>query len=205
MPDCAEAAEHPDTHCLTHIIAIREELGERACRDNRSRCIRPRFGRAIRCREHFQQDAFGGEIHNGQQPPPRYRRAAAAAHLRPVRGLDISYVIYSDPGHPSQYNPGTVVHQIDAERQRLYLYAYIDGGDAGHLSAWLHPGGTICIRKIEVRSEYQRQGIASALYETLRAEHPGTLIDHGMQSDDAKVCWAGYCAARNLNPRDPRS
>lgn len=66
-------------------------------------------------------------------------------------------------------------------------------------------GATICIRKLEVRSEYHRRGTASALYETLRAEHPGTLIDHGMQSDDAKAWWAGYCAARNVDPRDPRS
>jgi len=61
------------------------------------------------------------------------------------------------------------------------------------------------MKKIAVEPEYQRRGIASTLYETLRAEHPGILIEHGKRWPDGEKWWAGYCAARGLDPDDPLS
>jgi len=65
---------------------------------------------------------------------------------------------------------------------------------------------TALIRALDVHNDVQRRGIASALYETFRGEHPDVLVDHSCwRREDARAWWAVYCTRRNLDPASPRS
>src|SRR5437870_5032802 len=57
--------------------------------------------------------------------------------------------------------------------------AYVNGLQVGHLAAWLHSDNAAFIKMIDVDERFQRRGIASTLYETLFAERPGLLVEHG--------------------------
>jgi GNAT superfamily N-acetyltransferase len=98
-----------------------------------------------------------------------------------------------------------VAHRGFDQRRRVDFNAYIDGDRAGRLDIDLHPGGIARIRKIDTQPEYQRRGIASALFETLRAERPGLLIEHSGRWADGRAWWQQFCAVRRLDPTDPRS
>ena len=122
-------------------------------------------------------------------------------------GLEISYESFLDPASAGRHvmGPWRVEFEDNDRRRRLYLFAYLDGRQVGHLSLFLHTNDTAMVRMISVDSAFQRRGIASALYDAFRAEHPATLVDHGSQSHAAQAWWAGYCADRDLDPRNPRS
>ena len=129
-----------------------------------------------------------------------------------VPGLKLAYELFPDPGSGSTggstyHGVASVELEVNKDRQRLYLFAHLQGGEApvGHLSVWLHTNNTAFIKKMDVDAEFQRRGIASALYETFRAEYPGILVEHGQRTPDGDKWWAGYCAARGLDPSDPQS
>jgi GNAT superfamily N-acetyltransferase len=145
-------------------------------------------------------------------PQSRTRRAVPTVYQRPVPGLELSFESYIDPAawtdSYAEYGEALsrrLKFQVNKQRRRVYLFAYVNGAEVGHLSAYVHTNNTALIRKIDVDDEYQRRGIASALYETLRAEFPGLLVEHGSQSPDAQAWWAGYCHVRGLDPTDPLS
>jgi GNAT superfamily N-acetyltransferase len=190
--------------CVQHLHEARDILGDDACADRY--CLTPTFGASRYCRRHFEHDPFERIRHRSDRTAER-RRAVQAVHHRPVRGLEISYESFRDPagGRPRRSTPFTLELEENDRRRRLYMFAYLDGRQVGHISAYLHTNNTALIRAIDVDRDVQRRGIASALYEALRAEHPGVLIDHGSQNDNGRAWWAGYCAARGLDPTDPRS
>ena len=158
-------------------------------------------------------DSVTVRMSDPENPRSRCRRAVAAVHQRPVPGLEISFEAYIDPAVWTDYShvgygealSRRLRFEVNKQRRRVYLFAYVDGALAGHLSAYVHTNNTALIRKIDVDDHYQRRGIASALYETLRAEFPGLLVEHGAQSSDAQAWWAGYRHARGLDPTDPLS
>jgi hypothetical protein len=136
------------------------------------------------------------------------RLVAPPAHRQPVPGLTVVYDAFVDPGSgPYRIEgPDPVRHQVDGDRVRAYYFAYIDEILVGRLALWLHPGGTAIVKKIDVDRAQQRRGIASALYDTFRHEHPDVLVDHGpSRTGEGSRWWTGYCEARLLDPNDPRS
>lgn len=205
-PACDVAAAPGLTLCPGH-DERRLRLDGRACQGCLN-CVTPTFGRSSYCRSHFEQIDLDGVKRHGHHTA-RARRAARAEHRNPVQGLDIVYVVYPEPGAPRQYDtagPTTpVAHQAFDRRQRIDLTAYMNGEWAGRLDVYLHHGGTARIRKIDTLPAYQHRGIASALYETLRAEHAGLLIEHSGQWPDGRAWWQQYCAVRDLDPTNPRS
>ena len=100
----------------------------------------------------------------------------------------MTYELFSGPGSGSAGGStyhgvasGRVALEVNKDRRRLYLFAHLNGGEApvGHLSVWLHTNNTTFIKKMDVDAEFQRRGIASALYETFRGEYPGIPVEHG--------------------------
>jgi GNAT superfamily N-acetyltransferase len=157
-------------------------------------------------------DSVTVRMSDPENPQSRIRRAVAAAYQRPVPGMELSFESYIDPpawtDSYAEYGEALsrrLKFEVNKQRRRVYLFAYVEGASAGHLSAYVHTNNTALIRKIDVDDDYQRRGIASALYETLRAEFPGLLVEHGAQSPDAQAWWTGYCHARQLDPTDPLS
>jgi hypothetical protein len=139
---CPQRADRGHTHCLRHIIEIRQRLGVRACDEGGARCVQPRFGHSSVCRQHFELEAFDTTTDrhdSGQLEVSRTRRAAPARHLRAVPGLEISYEDYTDPGGGDDYRSaasGAVDHgPADPGRRRVYMTAYVDGRVVGGLSA----------------------------------------------------------------------
>ena len=62
-----------------------------------------------------------------------------------VPGLKLAYELFPDPGSGSTggstyHGVASVELEVNKDRQRLYLFAHLQGGEApvGHLSAWLH-------------------------------------------------------------------
>jgi hypothetical protein len=88
------------------------------------------------------------------------RPAVVAQHRRPVPGLTVIYDAHADPGIPGTYDAhGKLAHQLDKQRVRVYLSAYLDEQElAGHLAFWLHPGGTAYIKKVDVHPSISAGG-----------------------------------------------
>ena len=72
-----------------------------------------------------------------------------------VPGLKLAYELFPDPGSGSTGGStyqgvasGRVALEVNKDRQRLYLFAHLQGGEApvGHLSAWLHRNNTAFIK-----------------------------------------------------------
>jgi GNAT superfamily N-acetyltransferase len=204
QPGCTDLAFPGLELCPLHLHEAREALGERACAE--ATCLAPRFKASRWCRQHFEADAFDQGARYPDKSGVR-RRAVDAVHHRPVPGLEFSYESFVDPAGSvrSDANRWPLAFEFNDRRRRIYMFAFLDGWQVGHISAFLHTNNTALIRMISVDQQFQRRGIASALYEALRAEHPGVLIEHGHQNEYARAWWAGYCASRGLDPSDPRS
>lgn len=142
----------------------------------------------------------------------RVRRPAAVPSGGSLpAGVSVDYETFNDPTTADHEltraeSEGQVPRHVHGgERVRLYLRAKIDGREVGHLSAWLYPSNTALVRKIQVSEDFRRRKVASALYETFRAEYPDVFVDHGIQWPDGAAWWNAYCVERGLDPRDPRS
>jgi len=192
--------------CGEHHEVARQILGDDACA--RPACLSPRYRDSRLCRDHFEQDAFG-RVTTRWTERSQVRRAAPATHLSAVRGLEISYEIFTDPTVKGGHYPDEVRWRPEFEenerRQRVYMFAYLDGRMVGHLSAYVHANNTALFRVLEVDADYRQRGIGSALYEAFRAEHPDLLVDLGPVGCWVSPWWEHYCAERGLDPDDPRS
>jgi GNAT superfamily N-acetyltransferase len=201
--DCTRWALRGTRHCAPHMVAAREALGARACRV--TSCVAPRLGWTDTCPDHHEEYVARRRL---TDPAFEHRLAARRDDGGLVPSLTIAYECYRDPSHDRAYHRDggdAVRHTVDERRLRVYLFAYLGEDAVGHLSFFLHSANTAFIRKIDVASEHQRRGIASALYDSLRAEHPDVLVDHGARWPDGEAWWAGYCRRRDLNPTSPRS
>jgi hypothetical protein len=192
--------------CGEHHEEARQLLGDEACA--KGLCLYPKFRESLLCRDHFEADAFGKILTRGAEPS-QVRRATPAAHLTPVRGLEFSYEIFTDPTTKGDRYPNEGRWRLEFEanehRQRLYMFAYLNGRMVGHLSAYVHTNNTALFRDLEVYPGYRQRRIGSALYESFRAEHPDLLVDLGLVGRRVRPWWEQYCAKRGLDPDDPRS
>jgi acetyltransferase (GNAT) family protein len=180
---CGSRAQRGHTHCWTHIRKLRDVHGrERCCAGDDGRCIRPRQYWSHLCPEHHEMWLRRPKTRDTRV---EWRLVAPPAHRHPVPGLTVVYSASADPGsRPYRIEgPDPVRHQVDGDRVREYYSAYVDEIQVGHLALWLHPGGTAFLKMIEVDFAQRRRGIASALYETFRHEHPDVLVDHGSGTD----------------------
>jgi GNAT superfamily N-acetyltransferase len=193
---CRRRAAADGKHCPRHRDEHRPRLRGRACADET--CVRPRLFWAAVCAEHLRDD-----IARGRRDDPRYEQRLAVPVVDRPAGLIVVYEAHTDPGRNYTYaGLATHRHRAVPERVRVYLRAYVDESPAGHLAFGLHSGGTAFIKLLDVEGAYQRCGVASALYDTLRAEHPEILLDHGARSAAGQLWWIGYCRKRGLDPDD---
>jgi hypothetical protein len=204
-PGCAEPPLPGYVLCPAHHNIARDILGEEGCA--KPECLSIRFKGSPLCREHFEDDAFG-PLPKSDRVRTERRRTVRATHRVPVPGLEIAYEIFLDPTTTELYRLAKglgLEHEANERRRRLYLFPYLDGALVGNLSAYIYTNGTALIRGLDVYQEFQRRGIASAMYETFRAEHPDLLVDHGSQNANGRAWWATYCARRDLDPTSPHS
>lgn len=203
--DCSAASIEGQSYCLAHVLVLRARLAERRCGERQ--CARPRYNKAAVCRQHLESSLFGRVVsaEDGEDarnagreprsplppaPRPVCRRAASTSHVRRVRGLEFTY---------------SAVPREGSQVVRLAITGYVRGEKVGSLSASLNAERWVSIRMIHVEPEYRRRGVASALYEVFRAEHPRIPVGHGHRTPPAIEWWRRYCTDRGLDPLDPLS
>jgi hypothetical protein len=94
------------------------------------------------------------------------RRAVPAMHLSPVRVLEISYEIFTDPTVKGDRYPTTAGGASSSRRTSVASGCTCSptstGAWWGHLSAYVHTDNTALFRALEVDARY-RQRISSAV------------------------------------------
>jgi hypothetical protein len=107
------------------------------------------------CRDRFKQDAFG-KVTTRWNEWVAGPSSGPATHLPPLRGLESSYEIFTDPtvqGDRYQWQTsGAWRFETNERRQRLYLFAYLAGRMVGHLSASSTPNRQRPLRGIPRRT-----------------------------------------------------
>ena len=132
--------------------------------------------------------------------PPRQFNTKYARPLASGRGGETGALEWRRRGRRLERDGAGSGARARADARRSYLYAYLDQAPASDLSFWCRAGCTASKRNIDVNPACQRRGVASALYDTVRAEHPDVLVDHGARWPDGERWWLAYCCQRGLDP-----
>jgi hypothetical protein len=185
-PGCTTTAAF-ESLCPEHHDVARQILGDDACA--KGTCLSRRYRASRLCRDHFEEEAFG-KVTTRWTERSQVRRAAPATHLSPVRVLEISSDIFTDPAAKDDRYPTTAGGAWTSRRTGAASGCTCSptstGAWWGHLSACVHTNNTALFRALEVDARY-RQRIGSALYEAFRAEHPDLRTDLGYWVDGRRA------------------
>lgn len=87
------------------------------------------------------------------------------------------------------------------------IYAHTADGKPGYPAGILnysktpedHPNPTVAIHMIKTYPDHRGKGVASAMMDELRRQHPSHMFDHGAKSPSGKAFWNNYD-----DPGDPQ-